>query len=285
MHLFYFLFILIICLLPLPIKAESDISAQHAIVIEHPSGEVIFEKNGYEQTEIASLTKVLTALIVLEQSRLDEKVNIEKEHVAVEGSSIYLKEKDQMTVEDLLYGLMLRSGNDAATALAHHTANSVEGFVFLMNEKLKWLGLHDAQFANPHGLDNPSHHASSYDLAMMMNAAMKNESFRQIAGETAYKADDRTYSWKNKHKLVTGQDNFVTAGKTGFTKKAGRTLVTAFKKENIELIVVTLDGPDDWNDHLILFEDAYDRIQEKREKERGSYIEKVKHMVFRWIYD
>lgn len=159
-----------------------------------------------------------------------------------------------MRLEDLVYGLMLRSGNDAAVTIAEHVGGSEEGFVFLMNEKAKWLGMTNTHFDNPHGLDSETHYSSAYDMALLMRYAMNNEQFVEITGSTSFKSENRDYSWRNKNKLLTVFYKYCTGGKTGFTKQTGRTLVSTASKDGMDLIVVTLDAPDDWRDHMNLFE-------------------------------
>lgn len=240
-----------------------SISAEHAIVINQDTGDILYEKNAYDEVEIASLTKVLTAIIALEQGDLDEYVSISERAIQATGSSIYLEKSEKITLEDLLYGLMLRSGNDAAIAIAEHVGGSVEGFTFLMNEKVKSLGLSGSHFTNPHGLDEPNHYATAYDLAKMMQYSMENEQFRKIAGTHAYHSASRTYQWNNKNRLLTERYAYCIAGKTGYTSNAGRTLVTSAKKDNQELVAVTFNAPDDWNDHEQLYEWAFAKETEE----------------------
>src|SRR5699024_8604138 len=141
--------------------------------------------------------------------------------VYTEGSSIYLQEGDRFTLEELVYGLMLRSGNDAAVAISEHVGESEEGFVYLMNEKARWLGMSNTHFDNPHGLDSETHYSSAYDMAILMRYASQNETFQKISSAKEYKPEGRSYSWKNKNKLLTQLYQYCTGGKTGFTKAAG----------------------------------------------------------------
>ncbi|KPC97233.1 D-alanyl-D-alanine carboxypeptidase DacB precursor [Geobacillus sp. BCO2] len=155
---------------------------------------------------------------------------------------------------------MLRSGNDAAVAIAEHVGGSVEGFVFLMNQKAAEIGMRNTEFANPHGLDDAeNHYSTAYDMALLMQYAMKNKEFRRISGTKVYRApappgEDGVRVWRNKNKLLTSLYEYCTGGKTGYTKRAHRTLVTTASKGGIDLIAVTLDAPDDWNDHIAMYE-------------------------------
>src|SRR5690625_2328576 len=246
------------------------ISAEQAIVIDGNSGRVLFDKNSDEQRPIASITKVMTALLAIEYGNLKEKVTVSKEATEVTGSSIYLQPEEQITLEDLLYGLMLRSGNDAAMAIAEHIGGSVEGFVFLMNEKAKYLGMTNTNFMNPHGLDEEHHYSSAYDIALLMKHAIQNETFQKISSTSSYLSANRDYRWFNKNKLLTHLYPHCTGGKTGFTKSAGRTLVTTAEKEGISLIAVTLNAGDDWNDHITLYEHYFSNLKPKTLEKKGN---------------
>jgi len=247
-----------------------DVSAHNAILIDKESGRILYEKNPHEQTLIASLTKVMTAVIAIEYGDLNDVVSASNRAIYTSGSSIYLQKNEKMTLEDLLYGLMLRSGNDASIAIAEHVGGSVEGFVFLMNEKAKYLGLSNTHFANPHGLDEPKHYSSAYDVAKLMQYAMDNEKFQQVAGAISYQSDNRSYKWNNKNKLLSKLYEHCTGGKTGFTKKAGRTLVSSAEKDGLHLIAVTLNASDDWNDHISMYEWGFEKFEPKKLISKGS---------------
>lgn len=246
------------------------ISANQAVLMECQSGRVIFEKNSHERRPIASITKVMTALLAIEYGSLDEEVTVSKRATLTGGSSIYLHEGEKIKLEDLLYGLMLRSGNDAAVAIAEHIAGSVEGFSFLMNQKALYLGMSNTSFKNPHGLDEENHYSSAYDIALLMRHAMENEQFKKISETKVFKSENRDYRWFNKNKLLTHLYPHSTGGKTGFTKKAGRTLVSSAEKENMALIAVTLNAPDDWNDHIQLYEMFFNKINNKIVEKKGK---------------
>lgn len=242
----------------LPNKAQAiSVSASGAILMEQESGRVLYEYNANEIHRIASITKVMTAILAIESGKLDETVTVSKRAVYTEGSSIYLQVGEKIRLEDLVYGLMLRSGNDAATAIAEHVGGSLEGFVFLMNQKAEEIGMKNTMFSNPHGLDDhEDHYSTAYDMALLTRYAMLNEKFREISGTKVYKfqRETGTQRWANKNRLLTEKYKYTTGGKTGFTKRAGRTLITTAEKDKEKLIVVTLNASDDWNDHISLYE-------------------------------
>lgn len=155
------------------------ISAQGAALIDVKSGRILFEKNGDQKMRIASLTKIMTAIVAIENGNLEDMVTTSDNAYGTEGSSIYLKRGEQLTLEDMLYGLMLRSGNDAAVAIAEHIGGSVEGFAFLMNEKAKILGMNHTHFVNPHGLDDKEHYSTPKDMAILTAYALKNSTFKK----------------------------------------------------------------------------------------------------------
>lgn len=203
----------------------------------------------------------MTAIIAIESGKMDEMATASRSAIYTEGSSIYLEQGEDMKLEDLVYGLMLRSGNDAAVTIAEHVGGSEEGFVYMMNEKAKWLGMTNTHFDNPHGLDSETHYSTAYDMAILTRYAMENKIFQEISGTETYMAESRSYSWKNKNRLLTQFYEYCTGGKTGYTKQTGRTLVTTAEKDGMKLIAVTLDAPDDWNDHISMFEWGYENYQ------------------------
>ena len=243
-------------------------AAGHAYaVIDAKTGRLLLGSNVDEQLPIASLTKMWTALVVIENSDLKDVVTISERAALSEGSSIYLEAGKTYTVETLLYGLLLRSGNDAAYALAEHVGGSIDGFVHLMNERAMYAGLSNTKFTNPSGLHHDEHLSSAYDTARMLQLAMKNETFKKIASTVVYKGQ---YSWKNKHKLLT-QNNGAIAGKTGFTKVAGRTLATFFEKDKKQFVVVTLNESNDWQVHNALANEVYENFEERTIVKKGTY--------------
>ena len=235
------------------------VSAQSAIVM-HSGGEVVFEKNADAQSLIASTTKIMTAIVTIEHAELDEQVKIKPEWCAVEGSSMYLRAEEEYSVKELLTGLMLASGNDAALALANHVAGSETKFVSMMNRKAKELGLDNSRFANPHGLNAEEHYSTARDMAVLMDFCMQNETFAEIAGSKVGTVKEQTYV--NHNKLLTYCDGCI-GGKTGFTERAGRCLVSCCERDGTRFICVTLSAPDDWNDHRKLYDWAYARYADR----------------------
>ncbi|WLR56486.1 D-alanyl-D-alanine carboxypeptidase family protein [Mesobacillus subterraneus] len=253
---------LLIYCIPQTVQASVSVSARSAVLIEQESGRVLFEKDAHRVSRIASITKIMTAILAIESGMLDEKVKVSETAVRAEGSSIYLKPGEKIRLEDLVYGLMLRSGNDAAVAIAEHVGGSLDGFAYLMNEKAQQIGMENTHFANPHGLDDHEDHVSTaYDMTILTRYAMKNEIYKEISGTKIHRAPNPTETWdrvwKNKNRLLTEKYKFSTGGKTGYTKRAKRTLVSTAKKDDFELIAVTLNAPDDWNDHIQMFETGF----------------------------
>lgn len=242
---------------------QVGVSARNAVLIEQESGRIIYEKSAHDKQRIASITKVMTAILAVESGKMDEIATVSEKAIRAEGSSIYLKRGEKIKLEHLVYGLMLRSGNDSAVAIAEHVGGSLEGFVYMMNEKAAELGMTHTEFANPHGLDDhENHYSTAYDMALLTRYAMQNDKFREIAGTKVYRApaapgESWDRSWTNKHRLVTGMYQYATGGKTGYTKRAKRTLITTASKDGLDVIAVTLNGPDDWKDHIYMFNRAF----------------------------
>ncbi len=237
------------------VAAEApEVLAQSAILMDADTGRVLFEQNADEPRLIASTTKIMTALIALERLDMDRTVVIEPAWAAVEGSTMYLEAGREMTVRELLYGLMLASGNDAAVALACIAAGSVEAFADLMNERAGALGCGNTHFENPNGLDSENHYSSARDLAKIAREAIQNEAFCRIVSTPSVTIGERTFT---NHNRLLRECEGVFGVKTGYTEAAGRTLVTCCEREGITLICVTLSDPDDWRDHAALYDWAY----------------------------
>ncbi len=238
--------------------SASAISAKKAVLLDGQTGRVLYSRNADEKSLIASTTKIMTALVVCEQCNVLDRVRIPKEAVGIEGSSLYLKEGEVLTVQELLYGMMLHSGNDAATALAIYCGGTVEGFAELMNDKARKLGLKNSHFVNPHGLDAPEHYSTAYDLAVLAAAAMENPIFAKTVSAKTVTIGNRPL--RNHNKLlwqVEGADGV----KTGFTKAAGRILVSSAVQQGRRLICVTINDGNDWVDHKTLYDDGFRRYQ------------------------
>ena len=233
---------------PLTVRALS-LSSTASILMDADTGEVVCADRERQKMLIASTTKVMTALVVLEHTSLDDTVEITASHM-VEGSSMYLKPGERVTVEELLYGLLLCSGNDAALALAD-ACGGLDTFVGLMNEKAAELGMVDSHFENPNGLDGKEHYSTAYDMALLMAAAESEPTFRRICATKTAKIGQRTMT--NHNKLLTQLDGCI-GGKTGYTKAAGRTLVSCCEREGRRLVAVTLCDGNDWADHAALYD-------------------------------
>ncbi len=252
--------LLLLVFLPLGgVKARAD-KEDSEIVIERDSGRILFEKNAREKRGIASLTKIITAIVAIENADLDRQITVPAECCGIEGSSVYLKPGERLTLSDLLYAMMLRSGNDAALAVAVSVGGSVENFVAMMNDFARRIGAHDTHFANPHGLNAEGHYSTAYDTALCLAYAMKNETFRSIAGckNKTIPGEEGNRYLKNKNKLLFSYDA-CTGGKTGYTVAAGRCLASAAQKDGMELVSVVLGCSPMYENSQKNFEDCFAR--------------------------
>ncbi|WP_373864156.1 D-alanyl-D-alanine carboxypeptidase family protein [Paenibacillus glycanilyticus] len=233
---------------PNPYRTSANASA----LVDVKSGRILYSENGDQSMRIASLTKIMTAIVAIEHGKLSDQVKTSNRAVGKEGSSIYLQLGEEMTLLNMLYGLMLRSGNDAATAIAEHVGGSEEGFVHLMNEKAEMLGLTNTQFKNPHGLDAEGHYSSANDLAKLTAYALRNPVFAEIVSTKVKSVPNPhekwQYSWTNKNKMLAMYEG-ADGVKTGYTKKALRCLVSSATRNGQQLAAVTLNDRDDWVDH------------------------------------
>lgn len=252
--------ILVLCLLVLliPLKVKG-IYATSAIVMDTDSRRILYSQNIHEIRSVASISKIMTALLAVESGKMENEVTIGEEILGSYGSGVYIKEGEKLKLSDLVYGLMLRSGNDAALAIAHYVGGDVNNFIVMMNAKAKEIGMKETTFNNPHGLDNPKgNYSSAYDMALLTSYAMQNSLYCQIVGTKHYtlKTNLNYYDWNNKNKLLNLY-KYTTGGKTGFTEVAKRTLVTTASKDNLNLVTVTLNDGNDFNDHIDLFEQSF----------------------------
>ena len=247
--------VLMAAVLFFPLNAGA-ISARKAVLLDARTGRVLYERDADSRSLIASTTKIMTALVVCEQCNVLDRVRIPKEAVGIEGSSMYLREGEVLTVQELLYGLMLHSGNDAAVALAIYCGGTVEGFAQLMNDEAARLGLDGTHFVNPNGLDAPNHYSTARDLAVLAAYAMENPIFRQTVSTRTVTVGER--SLRNHNKLLW-QVEGAEGVKTGYTRAAGRILVSSASREGRRLVAVTINAPDDWADHAALLEEGFSR--------------------------
>lgn len=254
---------------PLP-----SVSAKSAILIEAQSGEVIFSKNADTRLPMASTTKIMTALVAIENCDISKPVSVSPDAVGVEGSSVYLYPEEKLTVEDLLYAMLLESANDAAAAIAIEVGGDIEGFAEMMNKKALDMGLVDTHFENPHGLDGDAHYTTAYELALIAREAMSNEAFRKIV--STYKKTiplNETQGVRlliNHNKLLKSYEGAIGV-KTGFTKKSGRCLVSAADRDGLMFIAVTLGAPDDWRDHSNMLDYGYSLYEARNLCDVGSF--------------
>ena len=243
----------VLLLLPVAVQAaQPSVSAASAILVDGDTGRVLYEKNAHEQRLIASITKLMTALVAVESTPdLAQTVTVERADTLTEGSSMYLKVGEELPLEELLYGLLLASGNDAALAIARHCAGDVETFVEWMNQRAETLGMDDSRFANPNGLNDEDHYSTAADMARLAMEIMDNETLAKIVGTKSITLGTRTLTNHNK---LLWQYEGCEGMKTGYTEKAGRTLVSCARRDGQLLIAVTLTDPDDWRDHSALFD-------------------------------
>ena len=241
-----------------------SVSAQSAVLYCANNDTVLFEKNSTQQMSMASTTKILTTLITLENSEANDKeVTFTKDMIA-EGSSMYLKEGYKLHLSDLATGMMTVSGNDAANAAAIAIAGSTEEFAKLMNAKAQQIGMVSSSFVTPSGLDDENHYSTALDMAKLMAYAMTNQSFAELTAKKTAKVDfinpdDMSITYGNHNRLLSLYE-YCNGGKTGFTKKSGRCLVTSAEKDGVKLIAVTLNAPDDWNDHINMYNYGFSKV-------------------------
>lgn len=266
--------ILILLCTSIKVMAIAD-SADSACVINAVTGETVFAKNIDKRRPMASTTKIMTAIIAIEKCKMDEVVSVSAIAGRQEGSAAYIYEGDSIYMKDILYGLMLNSGNDAALAIAEHIGGSAEVFAEMMNEKAKEIGMDDTHFMNPSGLDDPEHYTTARDLAKLAQYAMNNKEFREIVSSKKYQAklvnSDKTLYFSNHNKLLTLYEG-ATGIKTGYTRKTGRCLVSSAERDGMKFIAVTLGAPDDWKDHSQMLDYAFSGHYPQKAVEKGSRV-------------
>ncbi|MCH5210937.1 MAG: D-alanyl-D-alanine carboxypeptidase [Oscillospiraceae bacterium] len=276
--------ITLLCVLTMIITGSTGVfamseSADCACVINGTTGEIIFSKDETERHAMASTTKIMTAVVALERCRMDEVVSISANAANQEGSAAYVEPGMQIYMRDLLYGLMLNSGNDAAVAIAEHIAGSVEAFAGLMNEKVRELELNDTHFVNPSGLDAPEHYTTALDLALVARYAMTIPEFREIVETSKYQAQlvnsDKMLYFKNHNKMLKLYEN-ATGIKTGFTRATGRCLVSSAKRDGMEFIAVTLGDANDWKNHQEMLDYSFSMHYPKKVVEEGMRVKEAK---------
>jgi len=253
-------------------------TATAAILIDGETGQILYEKNSHLHRPPASLTKILTAIIAIEEGNLQDRVKVSQRAVYQEGSSIYLEEGEELRLEELLYAILLASGNDASVAIAEHISGSVEKFALLMNKKARDMGAISSNFLNPSGLPQAGHISTAYDLAMIMRYSLKNSVFSRIISTKT-----RTISWdnnewgrglRNHNKLLWSYED-ITGGKTGYTKAAGRCLLASARKGDREVIAVVLNCPDDWLEVRNLLNYGLNNFKQVNVINKGEVIHQI----------
>lgn len=245
--------------------ADVILSAESAVVMNAQTGEVVFEKNPYEKRGMASTTKIMTALLAVESGNLKRTTKAISSDVAVEGTSIGLKGGDEVSLDVLVKGMLLESGNDAANVTATMLGPGKDKFVSLMNKRAKEIGMQSTCFRNPSGLTEDGHYSTAYDMALLASEAIRNKNFREYCGAkkltVSYGTPEKAVTFYNHNKFLNSYDGAIGV-KTGFTKASGRCLVTAVQKDGALLVAVTLNAPDDWNDHKKMYDYSLKKLKQ-----------------------
>lgn len=252
-----FIFLLLILFFP------TNVFALSSIVMDIDTGRIIYQKNSNNKQLIASTTKIMTAIVAIENGKLEKKVTVGEEVLKMYGTNIYVEVGEKMSLKDLLYGLLLRSGNDASLVIAKAVSGDEDKFVELMNKKAKELGMKNTSFANPHGLDEETkNYSTAYDMAILSRYAYKNKVYKKISSTKKYEVStgDKTYLWYNRNKLLNNY-KYCTSGKNGYTPSAGKTLVTTASKDGLNLTVVTLGDGNSYNTHKNLYEKYFHKLK------------------------
>ena len=266
------LFLLLLIIFIGRVNASTS-SAHSYILMDANTGRVLLSKDKDSKRLIASITKIMTSVLAIESGKLDDLVVVDSSIKKAYGSGIYIEEGEEITLKDLLYGLMLRSGNDAASMIATYVGGSEGEFVKMMNNKAKEIGMKNTIFYNPSGLPTPSgNYSSCYDMALLTRYAMKYDIYREIVSTKKHKVttNKKTYIWNNKNKLL--RYDYITGGKTGYTEESGRTLVSSANINNMNLIVVTIRDSDDWNTHLELYNYAKDNYDSYKVLNKDKFV-------------
>lgn len=243
--------------------SEPSISAEAYILYCADNGQIINSKNENKKMKPASTTKIMTSLIALEESASGNKKVTFTDEMIAEGSSMYLKVGEQVTLEDLATGMMMSSGNDAANATALTVSGSIEKFADYMNVRAKQIGMNDTNFVTPSGLDDENHYSTAYDLALLMTYALENEDFAELTSQKSatvefIEPESKKVTYSNHNRLLSLYE-YCTGGKTGYTMAAGRCLVSSAKKDGLTLVCVTLNDRNDWNDHIALYDYGFEK--------------------------
>ena len=259
--------------LPRVAFAAPNVAAQGAVLMEASTGKVLLDQDAHRRLPMASTTKIMTAIVALENCDPAKTVRISDKAVGVEGSSVYLRAGEMLTMEQLLSALLLESANDAAEAIAMEVAGDISSFAALMNETAKRIGLADTHFTNPHGLDDAEHYSSAYDLAVLTRYALDNPDFARIV--STYKTtiplagDEGVRVLINHNKMLKYYDGAIGV-KTGYTKRCGRCLVSAAERDGVRMIAVTLSAPNDWQDHTAMLDYGFTLYEQAKLAQAGE---------------
>lgn len=270
MKKFFLLLTFFLFCLPFTVSADT---AKSTIVMDLDSGRILYEKNANQKRLIASITKIMTAIVAIEEGDLTEKITVGEEVLSMYGTNIYVEVGEKMKLRDLLYGLLLRSGNDASVVIAKAIAGSEEKFVNLMNKKAQEIGMKNTIFKNPHGLDEETeNYSTAYDMALLSKYAYKNKTYRNIVSTDKYEVSTgkKTYLWYNRNKLLTTYE-YCTGGKNGYTPRAGKTLVTTASKKGLNLTIVTLSDGDIYNNHIDLYENFFSKYKRYKIIDKNNF--------------
>ncbi len=256
------------------VNAQPSVSAASAVLMEQSTGTVLLDVDAHRRLPMASTTKIMTALVAIERANLADTVSVSEKAVGIEGSSVYLKAGEQLTMEQLLYAVLLESANDAAAAVAIAVAGDIPSFSEMMNETAAKIGLTETHFTNPHGLDEDEHYTTAYDLALLARYALQNETFARIV--STYKTtiplsgEEGTRVLVNHNRMLKSYEGAIGV-KTGYTRHSGRCLVSAAERDGVLMIAVTLSAPDDWHDHTAMLDYGFSLYEAVRLAKIGEY--------------
>ena len=248
-------------------------TAHSSIVMDLDTGKVLYKNDINSKRLIASITKILTAMVTIENSDINKEITVGEEVLKMYGTNIYIEVGEKMTIKDLLYGLLLRSGNDASVVLAKAVGKSEENFVKMMNAKAKEIGMKSSTFQNPHGLDEETkNYSTAYDMALLSRYAYQNSTYRTIVGTSKYETqtEGKSYLWYNRNKLLTSYQ-YCTGGKNGYTPSAGKTLVSTATKNKLNLTIVTLDDPNIYETHKYLYDLMFEKYKRYKIVDKNNF--------------
>lgn len=264
-------FLIIQLILPISVFADSSKSS---IVMDLNSGRILYQHNANDQRLIASITKIMTAILAIEHGNLNKKVTVGEEVLSMYGTNIYVEVGEKLSMLDLIYGLLLRSGNDAAVIIAKEVGGSEKNFVQMMNAKAKEIGMKNTEFQNPHGLDEVTqNYSTAYDMALLSKYAFSNKLYRKIVATKKYEVSTgkKTYLWYNRNRLLNEYE-YCNGGKNGYTPSAGKTLVTTAAKDNLNLTIVSLGDGDSYNNHQNLYEEIFSKYHRYKIVDKNNFV-------------